>query len=184
VGLDVPEGERREMKHGNLVSLAERHLRSTRRCVVVMTERGAGMEIPDAIGWLYSGKSILIECKRSLSDFYSDRKKLGRQFGSVNMGQERWYLTPKGLLKNCHTLPDGWGLLEVRGDRVFRIREATPQKEWNQHSEKKLLISEIAHWQLLSTYYNIPCRSWEEKSQIIHNANGFKKRNLVKREAK
>lgn len=123
--------------HAELVALAARWLRGTRKCAVVATERRAWLawESPDAIGWMPNGRSILVEAEASVADFLADQRK-GRAEpvwrdhatgGPVvgRMGQERWYLTPRGLLDG-RTLPFGWGWLEVRGDRVHRRVAAVP----------------------------------------------------------
>jgi hypothetical protein len=113
------------MTHADLVARAARWLANTRRCSVVATERnawGAG-EAPDAIGWTCYGHSVLVECKTTVADFYSDQRKPGRRAGSLGMGRERFYLTPEGLLAGKY-LPDGWGLLELRGRSVRVIAHA------------------------------------------------------------
>lgn len=38
------------------------------------------------------------------------------------MGHYRWYLAPKGLLKK-EEIPPGWGLLEAKGNRVYRVSD-------------------------------------------------------------
>jgi hypothetical protein len=89
----------------------------------VLTERRSySHECPDAIGWYRGGWSILVECKASIGDFYSDKRKQWRQPEAIAMGQERWYLTEPGVLK-ADLLPDGWGLIEA-GARVRRIVDA------------------------------------------------------------
>lgn len=111
------------MTHKELVLRAERWLRNTRKCSVVLTERRSySHECPDAIGWYRGGWSILIECKASIGDFYSDRRKQWRQPDTIAMGQERWYLTEPGVLK-ADLLPGGWGLIEA-GVRVKRVVDA------------------------------------------------------------
>jgi len=76
------------MTHDDLVEIARNWLWNAKKgpegtgwkhvpCKVVLTELVSGMEIPDAIGW-HSGRSILIECKTSVSDFKADAKKLFR----------------------------------------------------------------------------------------------------------
>lgn len=104
------------MIHGELVTRAACWLRGTKRCHIVLSERGM-YEQPDAIGWTRAGHSTLIECKTSVSDFCSDRHKPARRHGG--MGRERFYLTVKGLLSK-QNMPDGWGLLEACG-KIIRI---------------------------------------------------------------
>ena len=61
----------------------------------------------------------------SRSDFHRDKKKHFRRNPWQGMGQERWYLTPAGLLKPSD-LPEDWGLAEVRGKVIRKI--VTPPK--------------------------------------------------------
>lgn len=114
------------MTHAELVARAARWLANTRRCSVVATERNAWSagEAPDAIGWTCYGHSILVECKTTIGDFYADQRKPGRRAGTLGMGRERYYLTPPGLLAGKY-LPDGWGMLELRGQRVITVASAT-----------------------------------------------------------
>lgn len=112
-----------ELTHDHLVVKAAAWLRA-RGCVVVATEWRAWVldEQPDAIGWDCHGESTLVECKTSVSDFYADRQKPHRK-GVLGMGLRRFYLVPKGLV-GASVLPTGWGLLELRGSRVFVAKEA------------------------------------------------------------
>jgi hypothetical protein len=49
------------------------------RCKIVLGGVASCREVPDAIGWSNSWRggygSIVVECRRSMSDFYRDRKK-------------------------------------------------------------------------------------------------------------
>lgn len=115
------------MTHAELVALAARWLRGTRKCAVVATERKpwAADEHPDAIGWRPHGESILVEAKTSVADYVADLRKPHR--AGAGMGRERWYLTPWGLLSGRvgqDGWPAGWGLLGVRNGRVYRVLEA------------------------------------------------------------
>lgn len=125
--------------HAELVALAARWLRGTRKCAVVATERRAwlAVESPDAIGWQPNGASILVEAKVSVADYLADQRKNER---CQRMGQERWYLTPRGLLDG-RTLPFGWGWLEVRGGRVHRRVAAIPPLWTRSDSEVVLLVA-------------------------------------------
>ena len=75
-------------------------------------------EQPDCIGFR-SGVSCLIECKTSRADFLADRKKRFRVDPTLGMGDWRFMLTPKDLVK-VEELPEGWGLLETDGKRVYK----------------------------------------------------------------
>lgn len=83
-------------------------------------------EVPDVLGFLPNGDSILIEVKRSLQDFKRDAKKNHRQ--SIGMGFTRYYLTPTGLLKETDLPDDRWGWLEVSEGtgKVFLRRKGVP----------------------------------------------------------
>ena len=82
--------------------------------------------MPDAIGWKKACHSVLIECKVSRADFQADREKPFRQKPETGVGCERYYLAPRGLI-GTEELPSGWGLLEVRGREVERIKRATKE---------------------------------------------------------
>lgn len=163
------------MTHSYLVSLADRHLRGTRRCDIVLTEKGTTREIPDAIGW-GPGGSVLVECKTSIEDFRADQRKPSRRAPHVGIGQFRYYLTPKGLLSG-QTLPEGWGLLEVRGTRVFTIITAVKQENWNLDNEFRLILRELCDWHMVSQFCNVASRTYQEKWRIIFSANQWTGRN-------
>lgn len=116
--------------HDLLVQRARHWLENTAGAKVVLTEFAGGSvggarrsrrEIPDALGWLRSGVSLLVECKASREDFLADDVKPSRLTGKANgsprktegLGAYRFYLAPAGLL--CpDEIPEGWGLLELR----------------------------------------------------------------------
>lgn len=135
------------MTHAELVAVAVRWLRGTRRCSVVFAEWAplSVCEIPDAIGWDRGGHSTLVECKVSRSDFLRDRDKPSRRRGSASMGMRRWYLCPLGVLRP-EDLPDGWGLAEVRGasvPRVYVLRDPAPRGDHDHRSELALLAAAV-----------------------------------------
>jgi hypothetical protein len=113
------------MTHAQLVKLAESWLRRY-RCHIVLTEQTADSgEVPDAIGWKGKNRSIVLECKVSRADFLADRNKAARQQHDKSMGCERYYLAPKGLIRE-HELPSGWGLLEAsRSSVVVTVKAAS-----------------------------------------------------------
>ena len=125
--------------HDDLVELARRWL-ITRGCNVVITEMAsnAGQE-PDAIGWLGSGYSILIECKTSRADFFSDRNK-GCNRADYSMGAYRFYLAPHGMI-DVSDLPGGWGLLAPRGRRVAKQAESNYFENYKEDRELNILLS-------------------------------------------
>ena len=110
------------MTHSQLITAAERWLRS-HRCQIVLSEQTADWgEVPDVIGWRSNCHSVVVECKVSRADFLADQKKLVRQKPELGMGCERFYLTPKDLLKDSD-VPQGWGLLEIhKREVVMRVK--------------------------------------------------------------
>jgi hypothetical protein len=105
------------MTHAQLVAVAVRWLRSY-RCGVVLSEQAcASGEMPDALGWKRACHSVLVECKISRADFLADRAKPFRKKPQAGVGCERFYLVPKGLLRE-EELPSDWGLLEVHNRKV------------------------------------------------------------------
>lgn len=92
------------------------------RCGVVLSEQACvSGEMPDAIGWKKACHSVLVESKVSRADFLADRGKPFRQKPELGVGCERYYLGPRGLIR-VDELPLGWGLLEVRGREIERIK--------------------------------------------------------------
>ena len=92
------------------------------RCGVVLSEQACvSGEMPDAIGWKQASHSVLVECKVTRGDFLADRAKPFRLKPEKGVGNERFYLTPGGLVK-VEELPAGWGLLEFRRGRVEMVR--------------------------------------------------------------
>jgi len=105
------------MTHSQLVDKAVRWLRGY-RCGVVLSEQACvGGETPDAIGWKRACHSVLVECKITRSDFLADRAKPFRLKPEKGVGCERFYLVPAGLIRR-EELPQCWGLLECRGNRI------------------------------------------------------------------
>lgn len=136
-----------ELSHKALVDAARRWLISRHRCRWVICEKPAysSAEIPDALGFTPI-HTYLVECKVSRSDFQADQKKIFRQAPHMGVGEYRYYLTPEGLLAR-EDLPDGWGLLEMRGThRRWLPREkvtARPFAERARHIEQAILVSEM-----------------------------------------
>ncbi len=106
------------MTHSSLVDLAVLWLRSHYRCGIILSEQACcSGEIPDVIGWKGRCRSVLVECKVSRSDFLADRSKPWRADPESALGCERFYMAPAGLIA-ASELPDGWGLLQVRGRKA------------------------------------------------------------------
>lgn len=103
------------LTHKDLVDIGHKCLKRFWKYKIIFKEIStvspAG-EIPDVIGFSAYGKSILIECKASRSDFLRDRAKQFRISPSRGMGRYRFYLAPKGVISEAD-LPLNWGLIEV-----------------------------------------------------------------------
>jgi hypothetical protein len=113
------------------------------RCAIVACEVGRN-EMPDAIGWKYDGRSILVECKASRADFLGDKNKPWRRCPAIGMGVLRYYMAPPGII-GLDDLPEQWGLCEVL-PKIIRVRKkAEPflrgQWEFGEWYERQLLIS-------------------------------------------
>lgn len=110
------------MTHGELCLLGERFLHRNGFKVSFHDRFVASVrsgEQPDALGFR-NGASCLLEAKCSRSDFLADKKKKFRVDPSMGMGDWRFFICPAGLISEDE-LPSGWGLLEVKGTRVFKV---------------------------------------------------------------
>jgi|SRR5215470_12822271 len=106
------------MTHALLVRKAVEWLRRY-RCGIVLSEQACiSGEMPDAIGWKRACHSVLVECKLSRADFLADRSKPFRQRPGRGVGNERFYLAPRGLI-GPEELPSGWGLLEYQSRQIL-----------------------------------------------------------------
>ena len=68
-------------------------------------------EIPDVLGFNSSG-TFLLEAKVSRADFLADKKKHFRILSEKGVGDWRFFIVPKGIVK-IEELPQNWGLIEV-----------------------------------------------------------------------
>ena len=110
-------------------------------CPIIVTEMtSSSRETPDAIGW-YNGRSYLVECKASRADFNADPKKSFRKYPEKGVGDYRYFMTPRGLVDDME-LPDGWGLLEVEGDRIF-FQRVSDRFDIDVTEERTMLLSLI-----------------------------------------
>lgn len=141
------------MTHAELVQRAVKWLKSTAKCPIVFAEivtAGAVWEChPDAIGWRRGRWSLLVECKVSRSDFYADRKKPIHLDPERLPGQQRWYMTPPGLVR-VGELPDDWGLLECRETHVSVVHPANekPFSDSRAAVEVPILLSALRRAEL------------------------------------
>ena len=133
------------MTHDELVHFGYKWLK--RRSTICFSD-GLGTrvnEIPDIIGW--RGRiSTLVECKVSRSDFLSDGKKLHRRFPEVALGFYRYYLCPAELIQ-LDDLPEKWGLLWVKGRRIY-MQLKSGVHEANQSAEVTFLVSMLRRVQI------------------------------------
>ena len=111
------------MTHSRLIDEAIHWLRSY-RCGIVLSEQSCSSgETPDAIGWKRRNHSVVVECKISRGDYLADAGKPWRTDPERALGCERFYLAPAGMI-SCEELPNGWGLLEIRGREVSLARKS------------------------------------------------------------
>ena len=125
-----------EVTHSELVKYAAKWLKS--RCSIIITEMVTYGEEADAIGF-GTNSSMLIECKVSISDFFSDKKKPFRQNPSLGIGTYRYYLCPNRLIEPCQ-IPNNWGLLWLKGSKIYKKVSAQPQDK-HHGNEQRLLLS-------------------------------------------
>lgn len=124
-------------EHDRLVQVASKWL--CRTCSIVITELvSSAFEAPDALGW-QGGRSMLVECKTSLSDFKSDAKKPFRTNPEMGLGVSRYFLTPPNLV-TISDLPQGWGLIEDHGKRIKMLRASDVFRS-NRITEVEILLS-------------------------------------------
>lgn len=121
-----------ELSHDDLCQIAYRFLKNNGFGVVFHDKFKActpSGEQPDAMGFR-NGTSCLIECKRTRADFLADKKKRFRINPGMGMGDWRFMLAPKGLIKTDE-LPEGWGLLEVsEKGRVYKTLGWPSNTQW------------------------------------------------------
>jgi hypothetical protein len=126
-----------QITHEKLVKKARAWL--LREHGLVISEMASIGEQADAIG--FSKYSTLIECKTSRADFLADLKKYFRRSPEAGMGDARYYFTPPGLIRR-EELPAGWGLLELHGERIYKVAEAKSVPK-DHRAEMGLLVSAL-----------------------------------------
>lgn len=111
-------------------------------CSLVLTEIVTGCsETPDVLGW-HGDFSILLEAKTSRSDFQKDKKKHFRAHPELGLGNNRYFITPKGLV-SVDEVPEGWGLIEVTPRGGTRVVKPSDFFESRKKSEVTILLSLI-----------------------------------------
>jgi len=134
------------MTHNEVVIRAVQWLRA-QGYHAALAEPTCAYELPDAIGWTGYGKSAVIECKISRSDFKADLKKpVHRRPEDLTFGNHRWYMAPKGILKP-EEIPKGHGLLEIRGSKVHVVLKAPAQKGHAEAIERGILATTLGRVQ-------------------------------------
>lgn len=134
-------------------------------CRVAFSEiTSAANETPDIIGFRYN-QSVLIEVKISRSDFLADKKKIFRQFPEKGMGNSRYYLAPRGLLK-IEDMPVNWSLIEYKNGRIYgdKTHLRTDGKWWQESNlvNEKILLQSVCR-RLASRFGNL--------DSILHEVN-------------
>ena len=126
------------LTHPELVKHAAAWLQ--RKNPIVITEMVTYGEEADAIAFGTNG-SFLIECKATRSDFLSDKNKEFRRSPAQGMGTYRYYMCSWSMIQTWE-LPENWGLLWVKGKRIYNPVKAQPQDK-SYSSEQRLLVSAI-----------------------------------------
>lgn len=107
-------------RHDELCDFGVQFLSDHIGCPIIAKEcKSFAQEIPDVIGFRSVG-SFLIECKTSHDDFIADKKKPFRRHYSQGMGNFRYYLCQKGIIRPEELL-EGWGLIYVHNDMLYEI---------------------------------------------------------------
>ena len=121
----------------------------SKRFEITIKEKCCGWEIPDVVG-LNLGKSIMVECKVSRSDFHADKHKFSRntKLGDKMLGNYRLYCCPQGML-NEKDLPEKWGLLEVYPSGFLKLRKD---------------IFDMAHW------FNLESDGYRQERHLLFTA--------------
>ena len=137
------------MTHKELVERAVIWLKRIGCSAIISELHSSAQEIPDTIGWR-SGKSILVECKTSRSDFMSDWKKPWRLDRKTGMGDWRFYMCKPGIISQNDIILKSWGLIHINGDKFKRVLCPKGNCNWgsspfeaNCRSEVKLLVSKL-----------------------------------------
>ena len=128
------------MTHNDLIIRAVQWLRS-QGYHACLAEPTLTHELPDAIGWNSHGGSAVIECKVSRSDFRADMKKpCHRRPSEFTLGNYRWYLTPRNLIR-ADEVPAGHGLLEITEKKVF-VTVKAPRRQAHAATLERSMLAE------------------------------------------
>jgi hypothetical protein len=150
------------LTHAQLVQRAVAWLLNSRKCCWVAKNQGAEREICDALGFIWNGPSILVECKASRADFLRDAKKPCRQDDLLTLGNLRFYLAPPGLI-SPEEIPERWGLLECHPALIRVIRDADKHRTFQTppEADRRILLRNLAFaWQFKDRAFGAPLPEW------------------------
>jgi len=134
--------------HKEITVIATKWLKKHRNNIVIPNCRTVASEIssnvnsgeiPDLIGWC-SWTSILIEVKISRNDFLKDNKKLFRKMPTLGMGEFRYFICPKDLIK-IEEIPEDWGLLYFDENEEIKTEKLAKRQKANLEGERTILLS-------------------------------------------
>ena len=141
------------MTHKQLVNRAHQWIQNRNSgCTVAMKElKTWNSETPDVIGFWTDGRSMLIECKTSRSDFLADRHKHFRKYSEMGMGNERYFLAEEGII-TIDDLPGGWGLLKITDKQIREVKKSE-HFESNKNAELTMIISVLRRLEIAATVF-------------------------------
>lgn len=147
------------MTHSELVKRAEKWLRNSLGCSVVLAERKNGWtgEEPDAMGFKYAMAHV-VECKVSTTDLRRERQKLWRNHPAMGIGVERWYMIPPEMQQYTldfiestagekHADLSKWGVLVAHPRKIVVAKKSEQFHEHDQRSAIGHLCSELLRYQ-------------------------------------
>lgn len=144
------------LTHKDLVRKARLWLDGAMGCTIVISDlTTCNRETPDGIGFKsMGGLSVLVECKVSRSDFKADCKKIFRQHEHMGMGDKRYFMVPKGLVKPDE-VQDPWGLVEVYPDSfIARVTKGAKHIEKvNKNAEITMLVSALRRLEISTAVF-------------------------------
>ena len=127
--------------HAELIQIGAKWLYKKGHKVILKELVACTLETPDLLAFKF-GKSLLLEVKRSRSDFLADKKKIFRRDVALGMGNFRSFICPAGLI-SPEELPEKWGLLYVsEKGKVSEVVKPVYQQS-NLTEERMMLISVI-----------------------------------------
>lgn len=153
-----------EMTHKEAVRRITNWLKGQGCGIVVAELRTAINEIPDAIGFVGNGGSILVECKVSRADFLADKVKIFRRLPEIGMGDHRYFATPAGIVLADDDI-GAWGLLEIRNHEIKVMREPTGHDS-SKRSEVKFLMSIIRRLRISTAVFVGDALTWEGRTEL------------------